>query len=280
MKRRFVLLPVLLWACVPLQAHNPDTSYLRCRVTPRELELRFTLGLPALYRIVRPDTDGDGKITRAEMEAATADVYQYLESAMRLEINGEPVALGERQGLGWPEEVGAAVAEKDYHGLLLHFTFRRPSPGLIEDFYVLGDVFTELGDGHQIIADIEQDGKHQEVVFTQLEPDYLYDTFWRGTGSFKEGISLVWGNGWVVGCLSGVALLSFRSGTRRGALGVLAVPLVGGAVGLWGSGGGGQRSLGMFTGSALAVAVWLPILFVIGRRRRIEPAAELVSAKS
>ncbi len=266
MKRRLILLPVLLCACASVQAHSPDTSFLRCRVEPRQVELRFTFGLAALYRIVQPDTDGDGKLTRAEMEAVAVGIYDYLEATIRFEINGQPVPLGERQALGWPVDAGESVAEKDYQGLLLNFTFLCRSPSLIEDIYVSCELFGELGDSHRIIEDIEQEGKHQEVVYTLLEPDYLYDTFWRRTGSFKEGISVVWSSGWIVGGLFVVALFAFRADPRWGALAVLGAVIVGVGVETWATGGGMQRSFGLFAGSILAIVVWLPAVLMVGKR--------------
>lgn len=177
-------------------AHNPDTSYLRCRIESHELELRFTFDPATLHRIVRPDANGDGKITRAEMDAVTPDIFEYLESSVQLEINGVAVTPGGRTGLGWPAEAGDAIAEKDYHTQLLHFTFQCRSQPLIEDVYVCLNVFAELGDRHRTIADIEQEGKHQEVIYTMFEPDYLYDTFWKpGAGEIcRRVVAAAWGS--------------------------------------------------------------------------------------
>ncbi|MCE9518801.1 MAG: hypothetical protein K8R87_04460, partial [Verrucomicrobia bacterium] len=156
LKMRKGMSALLLLLTSPLFAHNPDTSYLRCLVEPHGLELRFTFDPATLHRIVRPDADGDGKITRAEMEAVTPAIFDYLVATVRLEINGKPVPLGERAGLGWPAEAGEGIFEKDYHTQLLHFTWRCRSQPLMEDVYVCYEVFAELGDRHRIIADMVQ----------------------------------------------------------------------------------------------------------------------------
>jgi len=197
----------------PARAHSPDTSYLRCTVAPHELGLRFTFDLATLHQIVRPDADGDGEVTRAEMDAVTPEIFEYLESSVQLEVNGEPVKLGERAGLGWPAEGGDAIVEKDYHTQLLHFAFRRPSKPMIEDIYMCQNVFEELGDRHRIIQDIEQDGRHHEVIYTMFEPDYLYDTFWKPDTRelFRGYMAAVWGSPvLVLVFLPSIILCAFR----------------------------------------------------------------------
>ncbi len=265
---------LLLLITAPLQAHNPDTSYLRCCIAPHELELRFTFDLATLHRIVRPDADSDGKITRAEMEAVTSGIFDYLEATVRLELNGKPVKLGERAGLGWSVEAGEAIFEKDYHTQLLHFTFQCRSQPLIEDVYVCYEVFAELGDRHRIIADIVQGEKHQEVVFNQNEADYLYDTFWRedAKGSrkmaFRTGVVSIWQSHFLLFALFAVMVLTSKSSSRVVAA-ALAVVLVMGviAVGL-----GGEmrweiwRTIGASVGALLAVMVLLPVPLIFARR--------------
>lgn len=198
--------------CAPLlRAHSPDTSYLHCKVAPNELDLRFTFDPATLFRIARPDTDGDGRITRAEMDAVAPDIFDYIESAVELEINGRPVKLGGRSGPAWPPEAGDAIAEKDYRTQLLHFTFRRLSKPVIEDFYICHNLFEELGDRHRIIQDIEQAGKHHEVIYTMFEPDYLYDTFWKPGKKelFRGMVAAVWGSPWLLVVLAPPLMTAF-----------------------------------------------------------------------
>src|SRR4029079_314313 len=120
--------------------------------------------------------------------------------SVNLEINGEPAKLGERAGLGWPAQSGDAIPEKEYGSALLHFSFKCSSRALIEDVYFLYDVFPELGDTHRVMADLEQGGKHQEVVFTLFEPDYLYDTFLLPDPRepFRSVVSALWGSWWLL----------------------------------------------------------------------------------
>lgn len=187
-------------------AHAPDTSYLRAVVSQHELELRFTFDLSTLHRIDRVDSNLDGKVSRGEAEAAVTDLAAFLRRTVTLEINNDKVELGTPQPLGWPVDVGDAVEEKDYGQTLVHLTFISKSDKLIEDFYLLYEVFGQLGSMHRAVADIDQEGKHLEVVFTELEPDYVYDTFWKPDGEvvarhrevpipvefFRSSLTLTW----------------------------------------------------------------------------------------
>lgn len=173
---------ILLWplaSCLTLHAHAPDTSYLRAVVSKHALELRFTFDIATLHRIERLDANYDGKVTRAEAEAAMPDIANFLRQTITLELNGQKADLGTLKPLGWPVDAGEQVEEKNFGQTLLHFTFTTDSQKLIEDFYVLYEVFAQFGVQHRAVANIEQEAKHMEVVFTQFEPDYLYDTFWR-----------------------------------------------------------------------------------------------------
>jgi hypothetical protein len=200
---------VLLCAAAA-RAHAPDTSYLRAVVSKHSLELRFTFDIATLHRIKRLDRDQDGRVTRAEAEAVAPDIAKFLDAAVTLELNGQKAKLGALQPIGWPVDAGDVVEEKNYGQSLVNFTFKQESAGkVIEDFYVLYEVFAQLGAVHRVVANIEQEEKHMEVVFNQFEPDYLYDTYWRPDDEpaarpaflggelgfapmFREGVNLIW----------------------------------------------------------------------------------------
>jgi hypothetical protein len=187
-----------------VQAHAPDTSYLRAVVSKHALELRFTFDIATLHRIERLDADGDGKVTRAEAEKVAPGIAEFLRQSITVEVNGEKAELGTLQPLGWPVDAGKSVEEKNYGQTLLNFTFKQESPQkVIEDFYVLYEVFAQLGAVHRVVANIEQEDKHVEVVFNQFEPDYLYDTYWREEAApasvltFRGGVQEAWSRWWV-----------------------------------------------------------------------------------
>jgi hypothetical protein len=106
------------------------------------------------------------------------------------------------------------VEEKNYGQTLVHFAFATSSPRLIEDFYVLYEVFGQLGAQHRVVANIEQEEKHLEVIFTQFEPDYLYDTFWREESApaltFRSGVQDAWSQWWLPCVVAVIAILTAR----------------------------------------------------------------------
>jgi hypothetical protein len=213
---------VLLWLLVlgiSAHAHAPDTSYLRAVVSKHALELRFTFDLSTLYRIERLDSDNDGKVTRAEAEKVAPEIADFLRKSIVLEVNGKRTAFGDLEPLGWPVDAGEVAEEKNYGQTLLHFTFAVSSPKIIEDFYVLYDVFAQLGAVHRAVANIEQEGKHWEVVFTQFEPDYVYDTFWREEAIAKQDFRGAFrgflGDAWTNFCIPLIVLAAMSLHPRK-----------------------------------------------------------------
>jgi hypothetical protein len=179
MRIRFATIAfVLLSLSVRVEAHNPDTSYVRFKVAPEALETRFTYDLFSLVRIVPAlDADGNQEVSRSELMQQAPRVFDYLEKHVRLEIDGQMADFGEPQPVEFPPGVGDAIAEKDYHAAtsLVHFAFRKRLEKPARDFWVLFEVFRELGNRHGVLGAIEHDGQEQEVVFRYFEPDYLYD---------------------------------------------------------------------------------------------------------
>ena len=135
------------------------------------------------------------------LEVTLQRVAEFLRQTITLEINGTKSELGALQPLGWPVDAGESVEEKNYGQTLVHFIFKQESRKVIEDFYVLYEVYAQLGAVHRVVANIEQEDKHMEVVFTQFEPDYLYDTFWRGESepalTFRGGVHDAWSRWWI-----------------------------------------------------------------------------------
>jgi hypothetical protein len=287
------VLIALLAICGAIHAHTPDTSYLRVVISGgnadglryRSLELRFTFDLATLHRITRLDGDYDGKVTRAEAEAGSPDIADFLREAVTLEINEKRTDFGEMQPLGWPVDVGEAVDEKNYSQTLVHFTFKQQTKRSIQDIYVLFEWFAQLGDGHRVVADFEQEG-HHEVVFTLFEPDYVYDTFWQQGESpmrFLDGVEDVWKQWWLPGLLALLAAATVRWSLLKWAVAV-------GCVGLafWVTGNmwadpllrAGPWKAGVIAGMALVAIITIPLRTLARSWRNRSTGAEALIASA
>ncbi len=184
----FVGLLVLLVAG-PADAHQPDTSYARFKVTRDSLEAKFSYDLSTLQRIVpKLDANGDYQVTAFELQAQAPAVFAFLRKHVRLEINGAAALLGEPQPVVFPTAANGpgaigsgsrdSISEPDYHsaGSLVHFTFFKRLPKPPADFWVQFELFDELSERHTVLGVIEHEGDEHEVLFRQTQPDYLYDT--------------------------------------------------------------------------------------------------------
>ncbi len=164
-------------------AHNPDTSYARCRVADDRVELRLIYDIFTLLKIASLDADHDQRITRAELSAAAPAIVQFLRAHARLEIDGQPAALGEALAPVWPADAGESIAAPDWHSAasLLAFPFQQRIPALPREVALTFTFFPQLGARHTVLGVFEARGQTHEVTFTEGEPDYLFDTSFAAT---------------------------------------------------------------------------------------------------
>lgn len=170
---RFV---VLCLCSASALAHNPDTSYTRIKVSPTELEYKFTFDITTLLKIVDLDANHDRHVTVEELLEKAPMIQRFLREHISVSFDSAKSDFGEAEPPAFSE--GAqSVPEKDFHQTLAHFVFRKPVAELPTTFTLLFDIFDPLGERHTNLAAIEQNGQRdEEIVFTKFEPDYLYDT--------------------------------------------------------------------------------------------------------
>ncbi|MFM8890435.1 MAG: HupE/UreJ family protein [Planctomycetia bacterium] len=163
----------------PAGAHNPDSSYARFRIAADGYEATFVHDVTSLS-MIDPDLDADGdrRITPAELEAALPRIEAFLRSSIALEIDGEPVAFGPLGPVAWPIAAGASIAEQDYHAptSLVAFPFTKPLDRMPADVWVRFGIFETLGGRHTVLGSIAHEGREEPVLFSEREPDYLFDT--------------------------------------------------------------------------------------------------------
>jgi len=129
-------------------AHNPETSYCRVSITPREVVFKFTYDLLTLQRMVRLDTDLDSRISRAELQAAAPAIETFLRKHIYLDLNQREAAFGQADPVLWPEDTGNSIPATECGQRLISFTFRNPVLSAPEDVTLTFDFFEQLGGAH------------------------------------------------------------------------------------------------------------------------------------
>jgi len=166
------------------QAHNPDTSYLRCIVAEDRVEIRLTYDVFTLEKIADLDADHDQRLTRAELRAGAPAIQQFLREHVLVGIDGQPADLGEALDPVWPEGAGDSLASPEWHAAtsLITFPFRRHPPTPPREIAFNFTFFPQLGALHTVLGVFEHGSSPpEEVVFTEGEPDYLYDASYVAT---------------------------------------------------------------------------------------------------
>src|SRR5438552_14501064 len=118
-----------LISALVLLGHNPDTSYVRVKITPEWVQTRFIYDVFTLLKITPLDDNDDGQLQRSELAGHAPQIADFLRSKIGLAISDddETADLGKYQGFVWPPDVGDVIAGVDFHSAngLIHFDFLR-----------------------------------------------------------------------------------------------------------------------------------------------------------
>lgn len=160
--------------------HPADQSEMRVRPKPHQLEIRLTFNILTLTRFTGIDTDGDAKISMAELTAAQPRIGTYLNQHIQVEINQQKAMLGSgvRFEPLWPDAaLTPPMSEIEYAARNVDVTFVKTiEDKVLEDFWLGFEIFEQTGPMQTIHGIFEQDGKIEDVTFSVQEPEYLYDT--------------------------------------------------------------------------------------------------------
>ncbi len=167
---------VLLLTAATALAHAPDTSYCRIAITAREVECKFSFDIATLQRITTLDLDGDGKLSRSELETAYPTITRFLREHVYLDLNQREAEFAEADPLVWPDDAPNGIPKSEFGQRLVNITFRNPMLSAPEDVTITFDFFERLGEAHTVLGAFVWNGHEDEVIFTRFEPDYLYDT--------------------------------------------------------------------------------------------------------
>jgi hypothetical protein len=179
---------VVVWIVLALlsaaaRAHNPDTSYVRCMVTDDAVELRLTCDVFTLLKITDLDADHDGRLTRAELRDGAPAIQRFLHGHVRVEIDGQAADLGEPHEPVWPNPSVESISALEWHAAesLIAFPFRYRVSRPPHEIALTFTFFQQLGARHTVLGVFEHRGQTQEVIFTEGEPDYLFDAGYTAT---------------------------------------------------------------------------------------------------
>ena len=159
-------------------AHTTDTSYARVRIFADHLEVRLTCDIFTLQRIV-PDLDAnhDAALSREELRRATPAIQKFFREHVRIELNEAATDLGEPKDPFWPLDAPDPIPAAAWHTneALVSFGFDKRLASPAKTVALMFDIFRTFGERHSVLGVVEYRGKTTEVVFTLVEPDYLFD---------------------------------------------------------------------------------------------------------
>jgi hypothetical protein len=161
------------------RAHTPDTSGCRIDIRPDAVSFAFTFDFATLSKMARLDANGDGRISREEFAAAVPAIERFLRGNVLIALNERDAEFGEMSPPQWSADAGDFVPESDYQTRLATFTFRNPVLHAPDAVTITFDFFGALGERHTVLGSFVWQGRENEVIFTQFEPDYLFDTGYR-----------------------------------------------------------------------------------------------------
>ena len=162
----------------PARAHTTDTSYARVRIFDDHLEVRLTCDIFTLQKIVSDiDANHDAALSREELRRVTPAIQRFLRERVRIELDEAASDLGEAKDPFWPLDAPDPIPAAAWHTneALVSFGFDKPLASPPKTVALMFDTFRTLGERHSVLGVFEYRGQTTEVVFTQVEPDYLFD---------------------------------------------------------------------------------------------------------
>ncbi len=204
-------------------SHPSDVSHLRVKLDHARVEFRLTFNLLTLSRMVVVDSDHDRRITPEEIAKAMPVVVDWLKKKVLVNVNGTDADLGDfqRYECVWPNSDKEAVTDQEASQRFVDIHFLRTCPAGVQDVWMGFQIFAEVGDQHTVQAIYQQEGQPDlPVDFTQLEPEYLYDTGWASIGSTDAVARASNNHGWFAIASGMLALAGALAGWIRWRRGV------------------------------------------------------------
>ena len=183
--KRLAVIAFALGGVAVAGAHPADVSYLKVKVEPQRLELRFTFNLLTLTRFSSIDLNGDAAIEVAELRRTERSLHEYLSRQVKIRINDQPANLGTPAPLVclWPSPRSSHRAtELGYGQRYVDLVFAQEVMPRLDDFWISFDIWREAGPLASVEANYEEGDIRTHVPFTLDQSDFSYKAG-LGTGT-------------------------------------------------------------------------------------------------
>ena len=159
--RRALLPLVLLLNAAPAMSHPASTAYLEAQAEGRQLTLRADYALADLDDALGLDGNGDGRITWAEVQAASPTVLAYLTPRLSVQGDGRDCLLTVRPGLEISQRNDGPYAVWQFSARCAQApqTWRLDSRALFE-----------LDSHHRVLLRFTQAGREQRATLSPRQP--------------------------------------------------------------------------------------------------------------
>ena len=168
---------IVLWLALAGLAwpHPADQSAMRVTVRRDHFEMRLTLNLLTVAKLVRVDADADGLLSHAEITRAQEPLAACLREHLLLEVNQKKAEWNPefRCELLWPDPSSTTpMSFEQYEGRNLDITLTARGAPLLQDFWIGFNIFELTGPLQTIQGVYEQEGRVLEVPFSVEEPEF------------------------------------------------------------------------------------------------------------
>src|SRR5688572_15830929 len=178
------IFPLLFLSAISTQAHHASPSYLSLKLDGQSMTGQWDIALPDLEPVIGLDADGDGTITRSEVEAKRAEIERYALSRLRLEADDveSPLKITGQ----WVE----TFSDGEYN--ILHFGVDcAAAPKTLKIDY---RAFFELDAQHRGLLRLECNGRVQTGVFSPEKPEQLFEL--TGHSRMRQFLAFVNDGAW------------------------------------------------------------------------------------
>ena len=172
---------------VGAHAHQASESYLSLKVDGKSMTGQWDIALLDLERVIGLDADGDGNITRSEVEAKRTEIERYGLSRLRLKVDDAECPL----------TISGQMVDTFSDGAYNVLRFGVNCPATPKILKVDYRAFFDIDAQHRGLLRLECGGKVQTAVFSPEQPALQFEltvpSRWRQFLAFvNDGAWHIW----------------------------------------------------------------------------------------